>query len=154
MRALYPTSGGSPGSWLPGNTQDDGQHGHHQDTHSAPRPMGPNYPANGIFLLPRGDDPSAGYTKIEILCEDALEQGASQPGDQGSTKQKDESGIPAFVLRYDGDLAQWRVTPVSQSARRLLPEQRMMTEQEWAAFVDSLRNLQPPGLSMQTGVAL
>ena len=116
--------------------------------------MGPSYPANGIFLLPRGDDPSTGYTRIEILCEDALEQCASQPGDQKSIAQKVEPGIPAFVLRYDGDLAQWRVTPLNQLARDLLPEQRMMTEQEWAGFVDSLRNPQPPGLSTQAGAAL
>lgn len=102
--------------------------------------MGPNYPATGVFFLPRGDDPSAGCAKLEILREDALEQGASQAGDQDSVARKGEPGIPAFVLRYDGDLAQWRVTPVNRLARRLLPERCMMTEQEWAAFVDSLRN--------------
>lgn len=115
--------------------------------------MGPYYPSTGLFLLPRGDGPNTEYVKIGIFNEDALEQGVCQPGGRANIEQEDGLCVLAFALGYDDDLAPWRVTPVNQSARRLLPNQRTMTQQEWMAFVDSLRNLQLPGLADQVGVA-
>lgn len=144
MRPVYPPAGASPAPWSSSDSTTEDQAGRHPGPQPGPRPMGPGYPSTGLFLVPRGDDPSTGYSGIEILNEDMLDQGMIKRRYQETLDLDDQLNIPAFALCYDGDLAQWRITPVNQSARRLLSEQRMMTEQEWATLVDSLRNLQSP----------
>jgi hypothetical protein len=154
MTAPYPPSGIGSRPVLQSNQRRERQRGRHRDHNPARRPEGENYPPAEMHFLCQESGLDTAYALCEYHHEKAPEQDLTQPRYQALIKVGDCAGVATFTVRYAGDLSWWRVTPLNQLARDLLPEQRMMTEQEWSGFLNSLRDLQLPGLSVQAGVAL
>ena len=155
MRAPYPLSGIGSKSLLRRNSRRERRDGHHRQPKPARRPEGENYPPGEMHFLCREPGISTAFALFEYQHEKAPEQDLTQPRYQALIDLGDRTGVPAFAMRYAGDLSWWQATPLNQLARDLLPEQQTMSEQEWKLFLNVLRNLQPPsGLSDQAGVLM
>lgn len=81
---------------------------------------------------------------VEYKHEKAQIQHASHPTYQAMINLGERAYVPVFGVRYKDDFSQWRVTPLSEIAKRLLPERKIMTEREWVTFLYQLRGYTPP----------
>lgn len=54
------------------------------------------------------------------------------------------AGVPVFAARYAGDFSWWKIVPLNNAAKTVLPERQTMTEREWVTFLYRLRGYAPP----------
>ena len=155
MKAPYLPFGIGSTPFLRSNMRRERRYGRHRDPNPARCPKSEDYPPGEMHFLCREPGISTAFALFEYQHEKAPEQDLTQPRYQALIDLGDRTGVPAFAMRYAGDLSWWRATPLNQLARDLLPEQQTMSEQEWKLFLNVLRNLQPPpGPPDQAGVLM
>lgn len=115
------------------------------------RSWGPDLPAVDIdFLLAEYDhaDPRA---LIEYKHQWAAPVAPSSPGLQVVSRLADRADLPAFVVRYSGDLSQYRVRALSEGAASIISEPEEMSEAEYVDFLHLLRGRIPPSQRKDVG---
>jgi hypothetical protein len=107
------------------------------------RRWGWDCPAVDLDFLFLEYDRGKAVALIEYKHERAAPQYASHPTYQAMIDLGTRAGIPVFACRYGDDFCQWRVIPLSDIARQILPERQEMTEREWVTFLYKLRGYTP-----------
>ena len=84
------------------------------------------------------------YQVMPNLTEEEYAQLREDPTYQGMIDLGNKAGVPVIACRYSDDLSTWKVVPLNEEAKKHLPEQQMLTEQEWGELVHGIRGDDKP----------
>ena len=119
------------------------------------RRWGWDCPAVDLDFLLLEYDRGRAAALVEYKHENAAPQYATHPSYQAMVDLGNRAGIPVFGVRYAEDWSWWRATPLNDMARRHLPSQSTMTEDQWISLLYRIRGAEvPPGLLAQKDVQL
>lgn len=81
---------------------------------------------------------------IEYKGEHAAPQFPSHPSYLALSHLGEAAGLPVFVVRYAQDFSWWKISPLNNVAKRMLPERVEVNEQMFVTWLYNLRGLEPP----------
>lgn len=108
------------------------------------RRWGWDCPAVDLDFLFLEYDKGKAVALVEYKHELAPPQYASHPSYQAMIDLGNRADLPVFACRYAADFSWWRVVPLNQKAKELLPTIKEMTETEWVTLLYRLRGYEPP----------
>lgn len=81
---------------------------------------------------------------IEYKSEFAQEQWPSHPSYLALCSLGDRAELPVFVVRYAQNFSWWKIIPLNNVAKRILPERVQVNELLYVSWLYNIRGLQPP----------
>lgn len=108
------------------------------------RMWGVGCPAVDVDLLLVEMNRGQAVALVEYKHELATPQYPTHPTYLAMSSLGDKADVPVFAVRYSHDFATWRVTSLNQTAKRMFPGRRTMSERQWVTFLYNLRGTQPP----------
>jgi hypothetical protein len=81
---------------------------------------------------------------VEYKHERAAPQYPTHPSYRAMADLGNRAGIPVFGVRYANDWSWWRVTPLNDHARKWVPQQARMTEEQWITLLYQIRGTEVP----------
>lgn len=119
------------------------------------RKWGWDCPAVDLDFLFLEYDKGKAVALVEYKHENAPPQHATHPTYQAMVDLGTRAGVPVFANRYKGDYSRWKVVPLNDIAKKLLPKRTEMTEKEWIEFLYHIRGYEAPeGLFDNDGVII
>ena len=108
------------------------------------RRLGVNCPAVDVdFLLVEYDHGKASAL-IEYKNEYASPQYASHPNYQALIDLGDRADLPVIVCRYKTDFSQWKVIPLNDKAKSIIPQRTTLNEIEYISLLYKIRGRECP----------
>ena len=108
------------------------------------RRWGYDCPAVDIDFLMIEYDHGVASALVEYKNEHAAPQYASHPTYQAMINLGDRAQLPVFAVRYKDDFSEWRVVPLNNCAKEILPDTETMSEDEWVQLLYRLRGYDAP----------
>ena len=81
---------------------------------------------------------------VEYKHERAAPQFATHPTYRAMIDLGNRASIPVFGVRYAADWSWWRATPLNDLARKHLPQQATLTEEQWISLLYRIRGIEVP----------
>jgi len=108
------------------------------------RKWGWDCPAVDLDFLFLEYDKGKAVALIEYKHEKAQPQFKTHPTYQALIDLGNRAGVPVLGARYAADYSWWRITPLNNIAKTMLPEQIIFTEKEWVTFLYKIRGYELP----------
>lgn len=119
------------------------------------RRWGWDCPAVDLDFLLLEYDRGRAAALVEYKHQNAAPQYATHPSYQAMVDLGNRAGIPVFGVRYAEDWSWWRATPLNDLARKHLPQQVTLTEEQWISLLYRIRGAEvQPELLAQKDVQL
>lgn len=111
------------------------------------RRWGWDCPALDLDFLMLEYDRGKAVAIVEYKNEHAKPQYRTHPSYQALIDLGNRAGVPVFGVRYTDDWSWWRVTPLNGLAKKWVPKQTPMTEDDWVTTLYRIRGTKvPPAL--------
>ena len=81
---------------------------------------------------------------IEYKHQLAKPQYPSHPTYQAIITLGNLANTPVFAVRYADDFSWWKVIPLNDCAKGILPDRKQMSEEEYVTFLYKIRGYDPP----------
>lgn len=81
---------------------------------------------------------------IEYKMELAPAQFPSHPSYRALSALGDRAALPVFVVRYAQNFSWWKIIPLNDAARKILPERSEVNEFTYVAWLHNIRGLPTP----------
>lgn len=81
---------------------------------------------------------------VEYKNEHAAPQYKTHPTYQAMIDLGNRAEVPVLAVRYADDFSWWLVTPLNMLAKRYVPEQTKMAEQDWVTVLYRMRGYEVP----------
>lgn len=101
-------------------------------------------PAVDLDFLMLEYDQGKAVAIVEYKHERAAPQYPTHPSYRAMADLGNRAGIPVFGVRYANDWSWWRVTPLNDHARKWVPQQARMTEEQWITLLYQIRGTEVP----------
>lgn len=108
------------------------------------RRWGWDCPAVDVDFLMLEYDRGKAVAVVEYKNEHAKPQYRTHPTYQALIDLGNRAGVPVFGVRYADDWSWWRVTPLNDLAKKQVPKQTPMTEEEWVTLLYRVRGTEVP----------
>ena len=108
------------------------------------RRLGVNCPAVDIDFLLMEYDHGKVSALIEYKNEYASPQYASHPNYQALIDLGDRADLPVIVCRYKTDFSQWKVIPLNNKAKSIIPQRTTLNETEYISLLYKIRGRDCP----------
>lgn len=108
------------------------------------RRWGWDCPAADVDFLMLEYDRGKAAALVEYKHEMAAPQYPTHPTYRALIDLGNRAGIPVFGVRYADDWSWWRVTPLNGWAKKWVPKQTRMTEEDWITLLYRIRGIEVP----------
>ena len=108
------------------------------------RRYGPDVPAQDVDLLLVEYDACKPRALIEYKHQSAREQYISNPQFQVLINLANAADLPAFCVRYAANFEWWKVVPLNDKAKKIIPNRIVLNEQRYVRFLYHLRGRTAP----------
>ena len=108
------------------------------------RRWGWNCPAVDLDFLMLEYDRGKAVAVVEYKNVHAAPQYPIHPTYRALIDLGNRAGLPVFGVRYADDFSWWRVTPLNDLAKKWVPQQTRMTEEEWVTVLFRIRGTEVP----------
>lgn len=81
---------------------------------------------------------------VEYKNEHAAPQYASHPTYQAMIDLGNRAGVPVIACRYSDDFSIWKVVPLNDAAKKIVPDRLELNEQGWVKLLYKIRGYEVP----------
>lgn len=81
---------------------------------------------------------------VEYKNEHAAPQYVSHPTYQAMIDLGDRANVPVIACRYSDDFTVWKVVPLNDAAKRIIPQRLELDEQGWVRLLYKVRGYEVP----------